>query len=236
MEENITRWSFIWSTQHNFLCLPQSDIFRGTQPIQLCALGLICKKVIIPLLGLLQWEHCLSPAIRAVDYSEEGFFLSKMSHVYLDWVLSLCLQGRALQFPPVKVILLCLLPGAKGLWKHVVLLSWDVMIQPHCLLCLPLSSGCEAQIDLCLRIQLPHLPAVWSEGWGIQKGVSFISFCSYLHRSESVWLLQQQDKVYPYILLWKHNEGLLSPLGGRSLGNDSPERLRGDLSGEQPRW
>lgn len=79
MEENITLWSFIWSTQQHFLCLPQSDIFRGTQPIQHCALGLICKKVIIPLLGLLQWEHCLSPAIWAVDYSEEGFFLNTMS-------------------------------------------------------------------------------------------------------------------------------------------------------------
>ena len=108
---------------------------------------------------------------------------------------------------------------------------------------LPTSPSCHFPPDVKLRLTCvssssspPPRCVKWEEGWRIQNGFPLISFSSSLNHSESVWLLHQEDQVYAYVLLWKHNEGLLSPLGGRSLGSDSLERLCGDLSGEPPRW
>lgn len=57
----------------------------------------------------------------------------------------------------MRVLLLCLLLGAKGLWKHLAILPRGVMVRPPYLPWLSLSSRCEAQVDLHLLV-LPASP------------------------------------------------------------------------------
>ena len=136
----------------------------------------------------------------------------------------------------MRVLLLCLLLGAEGLWKHLAIFPRGVMVLPPYLPRLPLSSRRELRLTCVSPSSPPPCCVKWEEEWRIQNRFPLTSFRSSLNHSEHMWLLHQEDQVYSYILLWKHNEGLFSPLGGRSLGSDSLERLCGDLSGEQPRW